>query len=119
LYPYHFASGSGQLNELGTRDLSVLIDHFLKVGGNLNVHRGEATTALYDERVKSVLERLASAGVKNGAVSIQDGIPGGEGIGTERVIVILKEKMSKGTNISAVGGSGSSSSGVSSNSTNP
>ena len=111
LYAYHFANGSGVLNELGLRDLNVLVDHFLKAGGNLNVHRGEASPTLYDERVKTVLEHLAAAGVQSGAVSIQDGLPGGEGLASERVIVILKEKMAKGSNISNVGGGGSGSSG--------
>jgi len=94
LYPYHFVTGSPELNELGQRDLNVLADHFVKVGGDLNVRRGDATQALYEGRVKSVLERLSSAGVGSDAVAIKDGLPGGEGIASERVIVILKERMS-------------------------
>src|SRR5207249_16097 len=93
---YHFENGSAELNELGERDLGVLADHFKSAPGDLNVHRGDAAQALYESRVKKVLERLASAGVKGGQVSVKDGLPGGDGISSERVIVILKEKMSSG-----------------------
>jgi predicted small secreted protein len=98
LYPYHFLNGSGELNELGARDLSVLTDHFLHSGGDLNVHRGAANETVYEARVKTVLERLSAAGVPAGAVAVKDGLPGGDGISSERVIVILKEKMSKSDN---------------------
>ena len=107
LYPYHFEAGSARLNELGNRDLNVLVDHFLQAGGGLNVRRGGAAQPLYEERVKAVLERLAAAGVAEGAVSVQDGLPGGEGMSSERVIVLLKEKMSKGSSIASGGASGS------------
>ena len=112
LYPYHFVTGTATLNDLGQRDLSVLTDHFLKAGGDLNVHRGGVPQALYDARVKTVLESLAAAGVQSGAVAVKDGLPGGEGLGSERVIVILKEKMTKTdwSNASSSGsGTGSSS----------
>lgn len=96
LYPYHFASGSAQMNDLGARDLNVLADHFLKAPGDLNLRRGDASQPLYEARLKAVLERLAAAGVKGGAVAVKDGPPGGAGMSSERVIVILKEKMTKG-----------------------
>lgn len=97
LYPYHFAGGSAELNDLGERDLHVLTDHFKKaqVGmpSELNVRRGNASPALYEARVKFVLESLTAQGVEGGMVAVKDGLPGGEGMASERVIVILKEKM--------------------------
>jgi len=116
LYPYHFLNGSGELNELGARDLCVLIDHYLHAGGDLNVHRGSASQPVYEARVKSVLERLSAAGVPAGAVAVKDGLPGGDGISSERVIVILKEKMSKVEN-NTIGSTNSSSSSAASGST--
>ena len=110
LYPYHFAAGSAVLNDLGQRDLHVLADHFVKTGGDLpgelNVRRGNASDALYEARVKVVLEHLTAAGVRDGLVAVKDGPAGGEGMVSERVIVILKEKMAKQTTSSS--GSGSS-----------
>jgi hypothetical protein len=108
LYPYHFANGSAQLNDLGQRDLNVLANHFRDTPGDLNVRRGDATETLYEARVKSVLDRLTVAGVAGGSVAVRDGLPGGEGIASERVIVILKEKMTKtGSGISGSSSSGS------------
>lgn len=97
LYPYHFAAGSAELNELGVRDLDVLVAHFLNAAGDLNVRRGETPQALYEARVRTVLEKLAAAGVPSRSVAVKDGLPGGEGIASERVVEILKGKMSKGT----------------------
>ena len=114
LYPYHFAAGSAVLNDLGQRDLHVLADHFVKTGGELpgelNVRRGNAAEALYEARVKVVLEHLSAAGVKDGLVSVKDGPAGGEGMASERVIVILKEKMAKQSTGGIGSGSGSGSS---------
>jgi hypothetical protein len=115
LYPYHFVAGSAELNELGARDLNVLVAHFLTAGGDLNVHRGETPEPLYESRVKTVLERLAAAGVVSSSVAVKDGLPGGEGLASERVLVILKGKMSKGTGMttgSNLMGAGNSGTGV-------
>jgi len=98
LYPYHFVTGSAVLNDLGERDLDVLSVHFTEASGDLNVRRGQAAQALYEARVKAVLDHLAAAGVPTNSVAIKDGLPGGDGISSERVIVILKEKMSKDEN---------------------
>jgi hypothetical protein len=109
LYPYHFVSGSAQLNDLGERDLNVLADHFKKaqagIPGELNVRRGSASQSLYEARVKLVLELLTARGVEGGMVAVKDGLPGGDGMSSERVIVILKEKMEKQSPDNDVGSS--------------
>jgi hypothetical protein len=97
LYSYHFTAGAAELNELGVHDLDVLAAHFQTSTGDLNVRRGEAAQALYEARVRTVLEKLAAAGVTSRSVAVKDGLPGGEGISSERVVEILKGKMSKGT----------------------
>ncbi len=115
LYPYHFVAGSAELNELGARDLNVLVAHFLIAGGDLNVHRGETSQPLYESRVKTVLERLAAAGVASSSVAVKDGLPGGEGLSSERVLVILKGKMSKANSMANgadLTGSGAAGTGV-------
>jgi hypothetical protein len=110
LYPYHFAGGSAQLNDLGERDLHVLADHFKKaqpgMPGELNVRRGNASPSLYEARVKFVLESLTAHGVEGGMVAVKDGLPGGDGMASERVIVILKEKMESQMPDNAGSGSG-------------
>ena len=47
LYPYHFEVDSAALNNLGIRDLLVLAEYFEEHPGDLNVHRGDASFALY------------------------------------------------------------------------
>jgi len=90
IYPYHFVADAGGLNELGQRDLTVLANHFKEHPGILNVHRGDAADALYDARIADVLRRLKAAGVDVNRLSVSEGMPGGSGMASERVIAILQ-----------------------------
>ena len=90
LFPYHFVTGSAELNELGQRDLAVLAHHFQAHAGALSVRRGDATPELEDARIKAVLTALAAAGVGKDKVAVHDGLPGGDGLASARVIEILK-----------------------------
>lgn len=92
LYPYHFVQGSAELNELGTDELTVLCDHYRAHGGPLNVHRGDAAEALYRQRVEYVARFLVSNGVASDKTVITDGLPGGPGIASSSVILMLKTK---------------------------
>lgn len=89
LYPYHFVQDSVALNSLGQADLETLAAHFSRNQGRLNLHRGDETSDLYAGRKQHVLEELALAGVPEGAVEITDGLPGGDGADSERVLGIL------------------------------
>ena len=92
LYAYHFVQDGPQLNELGERDLAVLIQHFARNGGSLNIRRHEASAELYQARVNAVRDRLREAGISNERVSVSDSMPGGSGMASERVLVILASK---------------------------
>jgi hypothetical protein len=92
LYTYHFQTGSAALNGLGLRDLDVLAANLRRNPGEINVHRGDASQALYDARLKTVGDRLVAAGIPAANIAIQDGIPGGDGISGERVIGVLKKE---------------------------
>jgi hypothetical protein len=91
LYPYHFAADGEELNELGHRDLSVLARHFAKHEGTLNLRRGETAPELYEARVTYVIEELKKAGVDTGRMGISDGMAGGAGMPSERVVTIMKK----------------------------
>lgn len=90
LYPYHFGVDAGELNELGQRDLMVLARHFKDHPGILNIRRGEAMDVLYEARVAHVLTRLKDAGVETARMSVSDGMPGGPGMPSERVVTIVQ-----------------------------
>ena len=91
MYPYHFIKNATELNELGQRDLAVLIRHLAKYGGYLNIRRQDASEDLYKGRVDVVRESLQEAGVDMERINILDGMPGGSGMPSEKVLVILAQ----------------------------
>lgn len=95
LFPYHFVTNGAELNELGQRDIAALTSHFIKHPGHLNIRRHNTTADLYEARVNMVHERLQGAGIDMERISISDDMPGGSGIASERVLIIL-ERASKG-----------------------
>lgn len=98
LYPYHFINNSEQLNELGHRDLSILIEHFKEYPGQLNVQQGHMDYNLYRARLAFVSQELQDAGIDMTKVSIVDGMPGGDGMETDEVIEIQEaDRESTGT----------------------
>lgn len=95
LYPYHFVKNSAELNELGDRDLGVLSKHFMNHPGRLNIRRDDISADLYQARIDLVLERLKDAGTNAEQISISDNMPGGTGMSSEKILIILE-------NVSAV-----------------
>jgi hypothetical protein len=91
IYPYHFVSDSDELNALGQRDLMVLARHFKDHAGALNVRRDDTDAALYEARVAAVLAALKEAEVDTDRLTVSDSMPGGDGMASERVIVVLSE----------------------------
>jgi hypothetical protein len=91
LFPYHFVADGAELNELGQRDLAALTSHFIKYPGHLNIRRGKTAAALYEARVNMVHEKLLEAGIDMKRISISDDMPGGSGITSERMLVILEQ----------------------------
>ena len=95
LYPYHFVDGVGASStSSASATWTCSPTTSRSAGGDLNVRRGDASQALYEARVKIVLERLAASGVQSGVGRGQGRAARAvTGIASERVIVILKEKM--------------------------
>ncbi len=91
LYPYHFVNNAAKLNELGLRDIAVLSAHFVENPGQLNIRHGNVSTNLYADRINFVLDKLKEAGINTKQVDIADGMPGGSGITSDAIIVILKD----------------------------
>ena len=89
VYPYHFVPDAAELNALGQRDVSVLAAHLREHAGSLVVNRGSATQQLHDARVKAVLAALEQEGVPANQVAVREGLPGGDGLSTLRVIDIF------------------------------
>ncbi|MHC4441599.1 MAG: hypothetical protein ACYTF1_15880 [Planctomycetota bacterium] len=115
LYPYHFIANSAILNELGKQELAVLVEQYKKYPGNLNVRQGVTPNDLYNARLKSVVAAMVEAGVTMDRIKISDGMPGGDGITSERVLRIMEEERTSSYSYSDSSTSGSSCSQVSGN----
>lgn len=95
LFPYHFVKNGAELNELGERDLDILAKRFVEHTGQLNIRRGNTPAGLYAARTNVVIDKLQKAGVDTERMSISDGMPGGSGMASERILTILEKE---GTN---------------------
>jgi hypothetical protein len=95
LYPYHFVRDGESLNELGQRDLAVLASHLRAHGGDLCIPRGGTETALYDGRVRHVMDWLIAQGVSADHVHVVDAVGGaGEASPSEDVVRDLRSMRS-------------------------
>lgn len=93
LYDHHFVANAADLNELGERDLGMLGAHYADHPGALSVRRGRASAELHAARVQVVRDTLAGHGVELERVSVDDRLPGGDGMAGSMVLRILDEKM--------------------------
>jgi hypothetical protein len=114
LYPYHFVTDGATLNELGQRDLAVLARHFREHPGTLRIQGEGVDKSLYEARVAYVMGRLKDAGVETGRMSLSEGMPGGPGMPSERVVTILRREeaghaAATGSDAAALGGTSSGS----------
>jgi len=92
LYPYHFDVDGERLNELGQRDFAVLARHFTEHPGLLNIRQDERISPeLYKARVALVTRRLREAGIDPARMSLSDAMPGGTGVRSEQVVMILRK----------------------------
>jgi hypothetical protein len=89
LYPYHFVKNSAQMNALGERDLSVLIQHFQENPGQITLYQGNTESLLYQSRAQTVSEKLLQGGIPDEQIRFVSGMPGGDGIASNTVIEIL------------------------------
>jgi hypothetical protein len=105
LYPYHFVPDSAELNELGVNDLNVLAMHLRDHAGSLLISRGGASKELHEARVRAVLAALEESGVAKTQVAVHDGLPGGDGLPSTKVVEIMKKPLIlTGAGVSETGG---------------
>ena len=107
LFPYHFVTNVAELNELGQKDLAALTSHFMNHAGHLNIRRQNTPADVYEARVNMVHARLQEAGIDMERMTVSDDMPGGSGITSERILVILAQPSkgaSSGTSTSFTSG---------------
>lgn len=89
VFPYHFHAGSARLNPLGRRDLAVLSRRYLEEPGELSVRRAWVPEELHQARVEHVVAFLEAQGIGRDRVRLVDAPADGEGISSERLLLIL------------------------------
>jgi len=97
LYPYHFVANSAVLNDLGTREVHVLANHYRTHPGPVNLNRDDESDGLYEARIKTVLDAMTEGGVDAGKIAVQEGLPGGDGLSSNQVVLVV-ERMRKSDN---------------------
>ena len=90
LFPYHFVMHSASLNELGWRDVRWLAAHYVSNPGPLNVRQGSTPDELYKARVRTVVTAMTDRGVRHDRIKVTDGMPGGDGMSSDQVVVIME-----------------------------
>lgn len=102
MFPYHFVANTAQLNELGERDLQVLAGYYKEHPGQLSIRRGDASEELYARRVTAIVEFVHNEGLDRESIRINDALPGGDGMESERVLSILTKENEQGSNYGSV-----------------
>lgn len=97
VFPYHFTVNAAELNELGVRDVGILGRHHKRFPGKVSVRQGEEPRDVYKARVETVRAALVKAGVPSKQIAISDDLAGGEGMLSERVLIILDPKAKRTT----------------------
>lgn len=95
LYDHHFLPNSAVLNELGDRDVTILANAYAEHPGQLNIRRGSESPGLYKQRVDTVRNALAAAGVEVKRLALGEANPGGDGLSSEQVVYILENRMNE------------------------
>lgn len=90
LFPYHFMPNSATLNDLGKHDLVVLAGYYKEHPGAIVVSQGTVSDELYKARMDTVVQGLTQAGVQMARVKVGDGLPGGDGVDSNRAVLILQ-----------------------------
>ena len=70
--------------------------------GQLSIRRGDASEELYARRVTAIVEFVGNEGLDRESIRINDALPGGDGMESERVLSILTKKNEQGSNYGPV-----------------
>jgi len=89
VYAYQFIVESAELNDAGRHAVAVLAEHYAVHGGTVRIQQSDAPDDLYAGRVATVLRSLGELGVAGGAVKVVDAPPRGDGVLSDRLVVIV------------------------------
>jgi hypothetical protein len=104
IYPKDFRAGTAELNPLGSRRIDMLIDASQGTRGYISVIRGDELAEVYSDRVATVRQALADAGVSTTDVKvIKADHVGGAGIPSDRAVLsyvkLMADYIPQGTTV--------------------
>jgi uncharacterized membrane protein YgcG len=104
IYPHHFVIGDSELTMVGERQFSALLPRNDLEPARMIIPRGDASDVLYRARLDALRQRFVAAGYGEDRLVLVDELPAGDGIPSERVVLIASEEPRPGQG--ARGGAG-------------
>ena len=110
IYPHHFVTGDAALTLVGQRHFNALLPRSDVDQARISVPRGDASDVLYQARLDELRRRFIDAGYDEGRFTLVDALPGGDGISSDRVILLAAREAENtgGQANRRAGGTGSS-----------
>jgi len=92
IYPHHFVIGDAALTLVGQRHFNALLPRSDVDQARISVPRGDASDALYQARLDGLRRRFIEAGYDEQRFALVDALPGGDGISSDRVILLAAQE---------------------------
>jgi hypothetical protein len=93
IYPHHFLPDAPELTLVGQRRFDAMTTHAPGMPIEIQVPRGDASNALYEQRLAALRQHLVADGIDPTLVTFADGkMPGGDGISSDRVNLLAVEE---------------------------
>jgi hypothetical protein len=92
VYPHHFIINDAKLTMVGQRQVNALLPRNEIEPVRISVPRGTASDALYEARLQTLRDHFAAAGFGEEHLAFVDELPGGDGIWSDRVMLIATEE---------------------------
>ena len=92
IYPHHFVIGDAALTLVGQRHFNALLPRSDVDQARISVPRGDASDALYQARLAELRRRFIDAGYDEQRFALVDALPGGDGISSDRVILLAAQE---------------------------
>jgi hypothetical protein len=92
VYPHHFIINDAELTMVGQRHVNALLPRNEIEPVRISVPRGTVSDALYKARLQTLRDRFADAGFGEEHLALVEELPSGEGIWSDRVMLIASEE---------------------------
>ena len=92
IYPHHFVIDDYELTLVGQRQFNALLPRHDLEPVRMIVPKGDASDVLYRARLDALRQRFVAAGYAEDRLALVDELPAGDGISSERVLLLAAEE---------------------------